>query len=86
VGACEQGKRVGAGLWEVVPGVRTGRAEMPFRCEDIQERRMRLHWQMTGAQACWKGEGSDGERATGEGRAEVRGWVRVGRKEAHLGI
>jgi hypothetical protein len=42
----------------------------------------------TGAQACRKGEGSDGERARGEGRAEMLGWGGVGslRKEAHLGI
>ena len=62
-----------------------GQARVELRCAGIQKVRTRLRRQTvtTGAQACRREEGSEGERARGKGRAEVR--ERSGGSEGGVG-
>lgn len=62
-----------------------GQARVEPRCAGIQKVQTRLRRQTvtTGAQACRREEGSEGERARGEGRAELR--ERSGGSEGGVG-
>ena len=81
VRACGRGERAGA----LLLGVVRGQALVELRCAGIQKVRTQLRRQTvtTGAQACRREEGSEGERARGEGRAEVR--ERSGGSEGGVG-